>query len=99
MTMKQAKVWELLENAPHYVTNVSQLISWSYNYDYQTGMPLWAFLDLIGYTRENFGGNLNPEGYTIDYISAECFAGALNEWADRPQDVEDFIQQYYAADE
>ena len=93
MTIAIKNVWDLLEEAPDYVENLSALISWSTNYNYQTGMPYWAFLDLIGYSEEHYGGKRNEDEFTLDYASTELFAAALIEWGNRPQDVEDFIDQ------
>lgn len=95
---KNLTVADLLEEAPSYAEAVADLYRWSTNYDYQTGTPYWAFLDLIGYSADEYGAAMNPATFTLDYASAESFAAALNEWSVRPTDVIAFIDKIQAAD-
>ena len=81
----------LLDNPPAGCEDVANLYVWSGNYDYKDGNPYCAFLDLIGYSMENYGEKLNPRHYQIDHISADSFAGALKRWSERPNDVVDYI--------
>lgn len=89
---------DLLENAPGWVEGVADLYRWATNYDYQTGTPYWAFCDLIGYSDEEFGQKMNPASFTLDYSSADVFSAALNDWSERPGDVQEFISQLHAAE-
>ncbi len=89
---------EVLENASPKVQAIADLIEWSWNYDYKTGTPFWAFLDLIGYSADNYGSNLNPESFTLDFASADPFAEAIKVWATRPETVYEFIDQVQNAD-
>jgi len=47
-------VWSFVENAPDYVSDVADLWHWSTNYGAGEG-PITLFLDLIGYSDEEFG--------------------------------------------
>lgn len=88
---KTQNLWELLENPPQNVKNIADLYSWSMNYDIETGTPFQKFLDLIGFSDEEFDSHLCPGSFILDYASAETFAAALNEWSVRPHDAFDFI--------
>lgn len=90
--------WEVIEEAPSYCENIAGLAQWATNYDYQTGTPFLAFLDLTGYSEEFIGSRLNPAEFILDFASAETFAAALNEWANRPGDCLMFIQDLMNAD-
>src|ERR1035437_2644448 len=86
-------LWSLLEeSAPQGCEAVQDLYSWSLNYDAGTG-PFTLFLDLIGYSFEEFG-----EAYyqltesSLGYVELGKLALALTEYADRPQDVTSYVR-------
>ncbi len=54
-------VWTYAENAPDYADDVSDLWHWSTNYDAGEG-PITLFLDLIGYSHDQFGEPLHLPG-------------------------------------
>lgn len=89
---------EVLENAPARLQPIAELVEWSLNYDYKTGTPYWGFLDLIGYSDEQYGSKLNPDSFSLDYASADSFADSLKLWAVAPEAVYDFIQEIQNAD-
>jgi hypothetical protein len=89
---------ELIEEAPGYAKGIAELANWSTNYDYQTGTPFLAFIDLIGLSYELYGIKSNCAEFVIDHVSAESFADAINEWSVRPLDCEEFITQLLQAD-
>ena len=89
---------EVIEEAPSYAQAVADLASWATNYDYQTGTPFWAFLDLIGYSVDKFGAKFNPDSFELDFVSCDYLADALKEFATRPQDVTDYLDELTAAD-
>lgn len=91
-------VEDLLNNPPSYAEGIADLYRWATNYDYQTGTPYWAFCDLIGYSDEEFGQKMNPASFTLDYSSADVFSAALNDWSERPGDVQEFMSQLHAAE-
>lgn len=99
MNATKKNVWEVLENAPENVSEVSALISWSMNYDYAQ-RPYLAFLDLIGYSADEYGQNLiNFETLTLGYLEADMLGKALCQYAHRPQEVLDFIASVNEAED
>ena len=82
------------DHAPTYCEGVSSLYSWSSNY--QDMAPFRKFLDLIGYTLEEFGECLadwsNPAD-SLGFKEIGHLAEALTDYANRPHDVTSFIQE------
>lgn len=82
------------DHAPTYCEGVSTLYSWSSNY--QGFTPFRKFLDLIGYTMEEFGACLadwaDPTE-CLGFVEIGYLAEALTEFANRPHDVLGFIQE------
>lgn len=85
-------VEEMLENPPAYVESVALLIDWSRNFDPEKS-PYALFLDLIGWSEEEVGSKLY-EGGSLGSVEAHKLANALEEWSNRPTDVEDFINKF-----
>jgi hypothetical protein len=85
-------IWQLLEEtAPKGCESVQDLYSWSLNYDAGKG-PFTLFLDLIGYSFEEFGDTLYQlTESSLGYVELGKLALALTEYADRPSDVHTFI--------
>ena len=80
--------------APKNCQEVSSLYGWSSNYtDFA---PFRKFLDLIGYSEENYGAPLcnwsNPAD-SLGFMELAYLADALNEYASNPLDVERFISE------
>jgi hypothetical protein len=82
------------DNTPRGCEGVSSLYSWSSNYS--DFAPFRKFLDLIGYSMEEFGSNLcswdNPAD-SLGFVEIGHLAEALTNYADRPRDVEAFVQE------
>lgn len=80
------------DNAPTYCEGVSSLYSFASNHE--RFAPFVKFMDLIGYTWEEFGSPLgdwkNPAS-SFGYMELGLLADALTEYANRPADVEAFI--------
>lgn len=93
MKTEPKELHEVLENAPARLQPIAELVDWSLNYDYKKGTPYWAFLDLIGYSDEEYGSKLNPDSFSLDYPSADSFAASLKIWAILPDTVFEFIQE------
>lgn len=94
-TERNAKVNEnLLDNAPDYLAPIVNLIRWSASEDFSSGTAYLLFLDLTGYSRENFGDTINNPSYRLQYFEAEYLADALKIWATNPESVFDFIYQH-----
>lgn len=72
------------------VDAVKDLYDWGLNYDTNQN-PFNVFLDLIGYSEEQFGEKLAPNA-TLDYTAADYVGDALKQYAIRPNQVELFIE-------
>lgn len=89
----------LQENPPTYAEGVARLFSWSANYDHPT--PAALFLDIIGYSDEQFGEplfDLSQITGRFGYVEIGMLAKALDEYSDRPGDVMEYVEQYLAAE-
>lgn len=91
--------YELIENAPETLSRIARLWSVSSNYDYPT--PATFFIDLIGYTQEEYGEPLTTMEQAVrrlDFIGLGLIGQALDEYTDRPNDARDFIQDLLEAE-
>jgi hypothetical protein len=91
MTKAMTKT-EVLDECPPYAVAVSRLFSWSENFDYPS--PATVFIDLIGYSTEQFGETLttmSKAADTMGYLEIDMLGDALKEYADRPLDIEEYI--------
>ena len=82
------------ENSPTYCEAIESLYSWSSNY--QDFKPFRKFLDLVGHSAENLGSPLADWAEPSDslgYVELGKLGEALVEWANRPQECEDFISE------
>ena len=90
-------IWDLLENPKPSQEHTAGLISWSMNYDLpSTGTPYLLFLDLIGYSADEYGSNLF--NYTniqrvLGFMELDYLGDALKEYAENPESVLYFIQE------
>jgi len=85
--------WDLIENPPANVAEVTNLIHWSMNYDLRTGTPYHLYLDLIGYSDKHYGEALykgNPRK-VLGFMEIDYLGDALKEYATNPQEVEAWI--------
>ena len=94
--MKDTKkdLWDILEDPKPSQEHTAGLISWSMNYDLKTGTPYHIFLDLIGYSANEYGSNLfdyNNLHRVLGYMELDYLADALKEYAENPQAVLDLI--------
>jgi hypothetical protein len=88
--MATNKFYELLEAAPSYAADTAQLFSWSENYEFPA--PSSLFLDLIGYSQEEFGEDLtSQEKPDLGYLEIDLLAKALTEYASRPNEIREFL--------
>lgn len=83
--------WEMLETDDRILRPIADLVSHSLNYDYQKGTPLSAFLDLIGFAHEHYGGVQTPHDFELDLISCEIFADALVSYGNNPETCHQFL--------
>jgi hypothetical protein len=94
------KFWELLETPPDYAAHTNALYEWSLNYDAGKG-PITLFLDLIGYSANEYGTNLfdlSEVHRSLGYLELDYLGDALKEYADRPGDVMAWLEQLLAAE-
>lgn len=80
---------ELLETWGDRMTPVLELWGASSNYEHPT--PYVKFLDLIGYSVENFGETLHDNPAQLGHVELDMIADAIKCWVVRPTDVESMI--------
>jgi hypothetical protein len=93
------ELYELLEAPQYELEGVSALWSLSSNYDYPT--PATVFLDLIGYSEEELGEPLTTMAEAVrvlDFLAIGYIADALQEFANRPDDVRIYVRNLLAAE-
>jgi len=93
------ETYELIDNAPETLSRIARLWSVSSNYDYPT--PATIFIDLIGYTEEEFGEPLTTMKEAVrrlDFIGLGLIGQALDEYTDRPNDARKFISDLLEAE-
>jgi hypothetical protein len=93
-TVNRKTFWDLIENPPANVVEVNELIHWSMNYDIKTGTPYHLFLDLIGYSFDNYGERLykgEPRA-VLGFMEMDIIGKALIEYSSNPQAVENWIE-------
>lgn len=90
-------IWEYTEAAPDHLEAVRDCWSWGLNCD-ASANPWLAFLDLIGWTEEQYGEPL-WQGATLGYLECDYLAHALRTYADRPQEVWDWIDGLMECDD
>ena len=93
------KQTQMIEDARPEIKDIAALFSWSENYDYPT--PATLFLDLIGYSDENFGEpmfDLNQVSSKLGYLELGMLGSALNQFAETPSLGNDFVNALMAAD-
>lgn len=84
----------LRELAGDRLAAIAELYHLSWNYDFPG--PYIFFLDLIGYSEENFGERIYDYSQMttqLQHLELDHIADALKCHALRPQDVEDFINK------
>ena len=88
-------VSKFLEQETVNTENVRALVNWSMNYDIKKGTPYQIFLDLIGYSEENFGEAIVKDvtKVSIGYKELGFLGEALTEYSDSPKDVMDWIEK------
>lgn len=100
---KAQDVWEFTEDPPMNVWDVSDLWHWSTNYDPGKG-PFTLFLDLIGYSYEEFGENLydttgDYAASGLGYVELDKLARALSQYALNPRSTRAWIEELMSFDE
>lgn len=92
-------IYALLDqDAPQGCDSVQGLYSWSLNYDAGKG-PFSLFLDLIGWSQEELGEPIySLKDASLGYLELDKLAKALTEYADRPNDVREYVEVLMTAE-
>ena len=89
---KPPDISEFLEDETKWhPTEVKALFEWSLNYDHAQ-RPFNLMLDIIGWSEDNYGATMSHD-VRLGYLEADYLGDALKEWADHPQQVEDWITE------
>jgi hypothetical protein len=82
---------ELLEKGEERFPHIVGLYQWSTNYE-AGKTPFTLFIDLIGYTQEQYGEALyNLDEPQLGYLELDYLGDALKEYATIGQDAYDFV--------
>lgn len=102
-TQDPQTIWDYVEAAPGFVSAIADLWSWSLNYDHSDPRrPFPLFLDLVGYSDEQYGCRLSTWGRNelggfggavegLGWIELDKLAKALLEYTDRPRECDDWL--------
>jgi hypothetical protein len=88
---------EWSDTAPAYAEKVAELYQWSANFgDYA---PFRKFLDLINYAETAYGdddlkfSSWRKPSESLGYVELGLLAGALDQYSDRPLDVDKWLME------
>ena len=91
METKEKTLEQLLEQGEERFPNIVGLYQWSLNYD-AGKTPFTLFIDLIGYTQEQYGQTLyDLNKPLLGYLELDYLGDALKEYATIGQDAYDFV--------
>jgi hypothetical protein len=95
---KQMNVWQFLELPNDRAPEAQALYSWGLNCD-RDGNPFLVFLDLIGWSADNLGEPMMEKGTALGYMELGYLADALNEYADNPNEVREWVDNLMNCEE
>jgi hypothetical protein len=99
-TIEKPDFWQVIEQAPEQLKGIAALARLSTNYDARTGTPLLVFLDLIGYSKDNWGENQVPDASKVlGYLEISHLADALQEYSTTPIQASDYIDELLSAEQ
>lgn len=98
MNTETKTIWDVIDNAPGKLEPIGDCVIWATNEDHEHGTCWLAFLDLIGWSAENYGERLNPDDYRPGYVEIEKLAKALLCYSDHARDAWDHVTELMAAD-
>lgn len=91
---------KIIDEAPAYTEKVAELFDWSRNYYYPT--PATLFLDLIGYSLEEYGElfchDMTKAISRLGYLELSMLGQALEEYSTQPLGVIEFVGQVLEAE-
>jgi hypothetical protein len=79
-------IWEFLERPNPHAPEAQGLYWWGLNFD-RGSSPFLVFLDLIGWSEDNYGHRLATRTLTLGYVELSHLGEALKEYALNPQGV------------
>jgi len=86
-------VWEFLELPNRHAQEAQALYSWGLNCE-RNSNPFLVFLDLIGWSEENYGEHLVMGSFgSLGYLEQSYLADALKEYADAPHEVTAWVTE------
>jgi hypothetical protein len=86
-------IWVFLEDeTKKHPKRTKELFEWSLNYDHKD-RPFNLFLDLIGWSDENYGVKMHDSTLQLGYVEADYLGKALMEWANKPQQIEAWVTE------
>ena len=92
---------KLIHEAPERLGKIAGL--WDHSVHYQYPTPATLFLDLIGYSLEEFGyllcGDMKEIINGMSYVEISKLGEAMDEYATRPDDATAFIQALLEAEQ
>ncbi len=92
-------VYDLLDKPPAGCDEVAGLYDWSTNYDPGRG-PMTLYLDLLGWSDEQLGETLyDLSTASLGYLELSKLAAALQQYAERPNEVRAYVDQLMNAEE
>jgi hypothetical protein len=99
-TTTTKNLWDFLEEADCPAPHTKDLFTWSLNYDHPD-RPFNLFIDIIGYSEEHYGTQMWSGKFasTIGYMEADYLGDALKEWAQYPQQVEEWITKLMSTED
>ena len=80
-------VADIYEEIPSRLEAIATIHDWGKHYEDNRGNPWALFLDITGYSVENFGNTIYNLHYTLGHYEASLLADALAVWSRSPVDV------------
>jgi len=98
MTTQEMTLEQVLEKGEERFPHIAGLYQWSTNYE-AGNTPFTLFIDLIGYTQEQFGEALyNLDKPQLGYLELDYLGDALKEYADKGESAYDFVVRILEAE-
>ena len=98
METKEMKLEQVLEQGEERFPHIAGLYQWSTNYE-AGKTPFTLFIDLIGYTQEQYGEALyDLDKPQLGYLELDYLGDALKEYATIGGDAYDFVVRILEAE-
>jgi hypothetical protein len=93
--MIEQDIWSFLEIEPRWGKATKKLYQWSLNCE---AVPFQKFLDLIGFSEFHLYADWKTPSRFMGYKELGYLADALNEYADNPREIEQYVLQLLEAE-